>query len=152
MIQAVVLDAGPLSLVTQRPGRSQAADRATDWVVELRLSGVTVCVPEIADHEVRRELIRARKPSALRRLDRLKAAARYVPLTTDAMLLAAELWAQARSAGLPTADPKELDVDVILAAQALTLGLPVGEIVVATGNPGHLSRFVPAEPWHDIHP
>jgi hypothetical protein len=65
------------------------------------------------------------------------------------MRLAAELWAQARNAGLPTGSSAALDGDVILAAQALTLG---GPIVVATGNPTHLSRFVPAEDWTAITP
>lgn len=152
MIAIVLLDAGPLSLVTQRPGRSAAADAARDWVVGLRTRGVAVCVPEITDFEVRRELIRAGKRDGIRRLDRLKAAARYLPLTTEAMLLAAGLWAQARNAGAPTADPKELDVDVILAAQALSLARDPGELVIATSNPGHLSRFVPAELWENIRP
>jgi hypothetical protein len=43
-----------------------------------------------------------------------------------------------------------LDCDVILAAQALTLGVPDGEFVVATMNIGHLAQFVPAEAWENI--
>jgi hypothetical protein len=39
---------------------------------------------------------------------------------------------------------------MVLAAQALTLGEP--DVVVATTNIGHLSRFVPAELWQDITP
>jgi hypothetical protein len=38
---------------------------------------------------------------------------------------------------------------VILAAQALSLG---GPVVVATTNPAHLARFVPAEVWQNITP
>jgi len=56
------------------------------------------------------------------------------------MLRAAELWALARNRGTPTADPKELDGDVILAAQAEQV-----RAVVATDNVGHLSRFVQAK-------
>ena len=67
-----------------------------------------------------------------------------------AMRLAAELWAQARNTGRPTASDADLDADVILAAQALTLG--VADVVVATTNPGHIARFVPAEFWQNITP
>jgi len=46
---------------------------------------------------------------------------------------------------MPTADPKELDGDVILAAQALQVG---GAIV--TENVGHLAQFVEAKSWREI--
>jgi len=64
---------------------------------------VTVLVPEIADYEVRRELLRANKKLGIQRLDTLKATIGYLPLTTAAMLKAAEFWAIARNAGHPTA-------------------------------------------------
>ncbi|HLH22492.1 MAG TPA: hypothetical protein VK066_08205 [Chloroflexota bacterium] len=69
----------------------------------------------------------------------------YLPLTTATMQRAAELWAAARRRGMPTADPKELDGDVILAAQALQVG---GAIV--TENVGHLAQFVEAKSWREI--
>jgi predicted nucleic acid-binding protein len=108
-----------------------------------------VIVPEITDYELRRELIRIQSHSALANLDAFGAQLEYVALTTDAMRLAAELWAQARSTGQPTAPDPALDCDVILAAQALSLNTPV---IVATGNPGHLTRFVRAELWSAIAP
>ena len=37
---------------------------------------------------------------------------------------------------------------MILAAQAATLGFP--DVVIATTNVGHLSRFVRAELWQQI--
>ena len=46
---------------------------------------------------------------------------RYLPLTDDALRFGAELWAQSRRAGRPTADPTALDIDVLLSAQALRL-------------------------------
>ncbi len=60
--------------------------------------------------------------------------------------------AKARNAGTPTADPKELDADVLISAQALDLGIPVSDIIVATMNPGHLSQFVPVDHWNNIVP
>src|SRR5688572_8312165 len=63
---------------------------------------------------------------------------------------AAELWAQVRQRGLPTADPAALDEDVTLAAQAQTMEVGDGEVVVATTNIGHLSRLIAARLWQEI--
>jgi len=66
----------------------------------------------------------------------------YVPITTSMMLTAADLWAQARKRGRPTADPKELDFDVVLAAQAIESGAEI-----LTENVGHLQQFVTVHHW-----
>jgi predicted nucleic acid-binding protein len=120
------------------------------WLADLTAVSRRVIVPEIADYEVRRELLRLGSQHALINLDQLAAQLEYLPLSTAAMRRAAELWAQARSAGQPTAPDPSIDADVILAAQALTLGVP--QVVIATGNVGHLARFVPAELWQNIVP
>lgn len=60
------------------------------------------------------------------------------------------LWAKARQQGQPTAGDKALDGDVILAGQAMTL--KASDVLIATTNVGHLSRFVPAEIWQNIKP
>jgi predicted nucleic acid-binding protein len=104
-----------------------------------------VLIPEIADFEVRRELLRAGKLKSIRRLDRLASQLQYLPLATATIRRAAELWAQARNAGIPTAPPDALDADVILAAQAESVGG-----IVATENVGHLARFVLAKHWRAI--
>ena len=105
-------------------------------------------MPEIADYEVRRELLHANKVSGLTRLDALARLLEYLPLTTMAIRQAAVFRAQARQQGQPIAGDKALDGDVILAAQAITLW--VADAVMAATNVGHLSRFVPAALWPDI--
>ncbi len=147
MSQVVLLDAGPLGLVTN-PRRSPPSVACAQWLQALVARGSRVIVPEIADYEVRRELLRANKRKGLARLDALVGLLEYLPLTTAAMRQAALFWARARQQGQPTADDKALDGDVILAAQAITLG--VMDIVIATTNVGHLSRFAPAALWPDI--
>ena len=111
-------------------------------------SGHRIVIPEIADYEVRPELLRGNKTSGLARLDHLSQTLEYLPLTTEAMQLAAKFWAQARQSGRPTAVDAALDADVILAAQAVLLGDP--HVVVATSNVGHLSRYVDAAHWSNI--
>jgi len=145
--QVVLLDARPLGLVTN-PRRSQQSIACAQWLQALVARGSLVILPEIADYEVRRELLRANKREGLARLDALVGLLEYLPLTTAAMRQAALLWAQARQQGQPTADDKALDGDVILAAQAITLGSM--DMVIATTNVGHLTRFAPAALWPDI--
>jgi predicted nucleic acid-binding protein len=143
----VLLDAGPLGLVTN-PRRSRQSVACAQWLQTFVGRGSRVLVPEIADYEVRLELLRANKARGLACLDALAGLLEYLPLTTAAMRQAAIFWAQARQQGRPTADDKALDGDVILAAQAMTLGAV--DVVIATTNVGHLSRFAPAALWPDI--
>ena len=151
-VRAVFLDSTPLGLVTQRPGKSADVDACLAWLAGLDAAGVAVYVPEVADYEIRRELLRVGATAGLRRLDRLKATARYLPISTPAMQMAAQLWAQARSRGIVTADPHALDGDVILCAQALTLALPSGSWVIPSSNIAHLSHYAPADLWQNIAP
>lgn len=57
---------------------------------------------------------------------------------------------ESRQKGLATADPKELDIDVVQSAQLLTAGFDPKEVTIATANVGHLSRFLRAEQWQRI--
>lgn len=148
MSRVVVLDSGPLGLLSH-PRGGPAAVRARAWAAALAEQGVRLVVPEIADYELRRELVRAGKTAGVARLDALGQTLGYAAITTTAMRLAADLWADARSQGRPTAPPEALDADVILAAQSLSLA-PSDDVVVATTNPGHLARYVTASEWHRI--
>ena len=147
----ISLDSGPLSLVTQRRGTTEG-DACKQWLAGHLARGTRVVVPEIVEYELRRELLRAKKTSGVRRLDTFIGAEtdRLIPLSRPAMLKAAELWARSRQRGLPTADPKELDIDVVQAAQLLTADIDPNDLTIATANSGHLSPFLRAEDWQRI--
>jgi hypothetical protein len=73
-MRVVFLDSGPLGLVTKPPGRPDA-DRCRAWVGALDAAGARVVVPEIAavvpeiaDDEVRRNLLDVGATAGLRRL------------------------------------------------------------------------------------
>lgn len=149
--EVVLLDSGPLGLVSH-PNAQRVNAAAVEWLDALLSAGVSVLVPEIADYEVRRELLRAGRQRGVRRLDELKEAIGYVPITTRTMLTAASLWADARKEGRPTAPDLALDADVILAAQAKEVEEAGRSVAVATTNPRHLSRFVDARTWQEITP
>lgn len=56
--RVVLLDAGILGLVTN-PKRSQQSTDCARWLQNLAIQDNRIIVPEIADYEVRRELLRA---------------------------------------------------------------------------------------------
>jgi predicted nucleic acid-binding protein len=144
MTDVVLLDAGPLGMVSH----PRASVDIVEWLARLVSSGIEVMIPEVADYEVRRELLRAGRKRGVERLDELRVGLGFVPITSDAMLRAAACWADARRRGRATASDQSLDADVILAGQAATLGR--GEVVVASSNPRHIARFVPSRHWRDI--
>jgi len=145
--RVVVLDAGPLGLVTN-PKLSPLSVACTEWLQMLVSRRARILLPEIADYEVRRELWRASKVKGIERLDALGSLLEYLPLTTAAMRHAALFWAQARQQGQPTAGDKTIDGDMILAGQAAALG--EADLIIATTNVGHLGRFAPADLWQNI--
>jgi len=157
---AVILDETPLSLLTQKQGHPQG-DVCKAWYLALEAAGSRFYVPEIADYELRRELLRAAAKSgstaSIGRLDVFIAAEadRYLPLTTPAVRLAAALWAQARNQGRTTAPPEALDGDTLIAAQAVLFNpaaFGLSATVVATANVGHLSALTNALLWSSITP
>lgn len=145
----ILLDAGPLGLITN-PRASQETRECNQWLESLALKEIQVKIPEIADFEVRRELLRADKFKGIERLNDLQKYLDYVPLTTQTMLKAAQFWAQVRKQGIPTADDKALDGEMILAAQAILIQDVGHEVIIATTNVGHLSRLAQAKKWRDI--
>ena len=145
----IVLDSGPLGLITN-PKASEDNLACNRWLEGLLRKGTIVKIPEIADYEVRRELIRADKVRGIQKLNELQMFLDYLPLTTQVMLLAAQLWAQMRKQATPTADNKALDGDVILAAQAMDIQKEGHKVIIATTNVGHLSRLAEAKEWKEI--
>jgi len=141
MTKCIVLDTGPLGKIAHpRPNQEIAG-----WLKRVVASGAVVIIPEIADYELRRNLLLEGMASSLKRLDELKDLLLYMPLTTQAMMKAAEFWAEARKQGKPRGAPDALDGDAILAAQAHEAGG-----VIATENVGHFSWFVQAKHWREI--
>lgn len=150
----VVLDTFPTSSIAKLPGRRPSlSDRCHRWVDSCEEAGHTILIPAIAYYETLRELERRQAVSQIERLkDFCLLDSRFIPLTTAHIEVAARLWGDARRTGRPTAFYDALDGDVILAAQALSLGLAPADYVVATTNADHLSRFLPADEWTKINP
>ena len=149
MKRLILLDSGPLGMASN-PKAENISLVCQQWLEEMLVRGEQVAIPEIADYEVRRELLRANRLNGLRRLDNLKQTLKYISINTEVMLLTAQLWADMRNRGTPTADAKALDGDVILAAQANLIANDSTEVIVATTNLRHLDRLTNAAHWHSI--
>lgn len=151
----VLLDSSPLGMLTN-PKATQKTRDITNWLISLQKAKVEVKVPEICDYEVRRSLLKINSTNAIKKLDYLGQNVGYIKINTETMHLAAKLWADLRQKNLATSGDKELDGDVILAAQAITLkALPENakkRVVVASENLKHLTRLVEADTWQNIKP
>lgn len=128
-------------------------DDCRQWIAACEAAGNQILIPAISYYEALRELEMRRAAS---QMIRLKAFClqpqRFVSLTTNDLEIAAQLWGQARRSGQPTADPHALDGDVILAAQAINLGFPSSQFIIATTNLSHISRYAPCDLWANIQP
>ena len=138
------------------PKASAENNAVKDWMFALLDNGDIVVLPEIADYEVRRELIRADKLKGIESLDLLKITLEYLPIDTETMLDASRLWAQARKIGKPATNNLALDGDMILIAQARAATRlwadesTNGHTIIATTNIKHLANFCDARLWRDI--
>lgn len=150
MARLVFLDSGPLGLLA-KPLGSAPGDRFRAWLERLKV-GSLVYLPAIADYEVRRELLRVRAYDAVVRLQLLRKSLIFADLKDSALSQAAELWAEVRRKGIPTASPEALDADCILAAQALSTTGHGDTVTIATSNVRHLARFpgIEAREWGTI--
>jgi predicted nucleic acid-binding protein len=151
----IFIDSGILGLLANPNKKGEAAD-CEQWLLGLLSRGVFVLTSDICDYEVRRNLIleSRKKPSinSVASLNELKDLVTFLPLNNEVMLEAANLWAEARIQGIPTADDKSLDADIIICAQfkLLEKEYPGRYIVIATTNVKHLSRFTEAKEWQVI--
>ena len=149
----VFIDSGVLGILANPNKKGEARD-CEQWLYGLLSKSVTVVTSDICDYEVRRSLIleSQRKPNinSIENLDGLQNIITFMPLNTEVIKEAACLWAKSRNKGIPTADEKNIDVDIIVCAhwKLLTEQFPRRNIVVATINTKHLNRFAKAKEWN----
>ncbi|NJL10158.1 MAG: nuclease [Calothrix sp. SM1_7_51] len=93
-----------------------------------------------------------KKQEGIKNLDKLgEMGIIHIPITSEAMRKAAQLWAWARSTGQQTASNAKIDIDVILAAQSIIISQDTGEhTVIATSNVSDLERYTYAKKWEEI--
>lgn len=115
----IILDTGILSILCHRTAHPDVV-AARKWLANLRDQRIEIAVPEIADYELRRSLLRIGSTKSIATLETIEATSTYLPITTEIMRFAANLWAESRRNGLATGPDSSLDGDVILASLAIT--------------------------------
>lgn len=147
----VILDSGVLHTLISTSKVKEVTD-CQDWFYYLLSRSALVVTSAICNYEVKRELIRRKKVQEINNLNQLKTLIELLPVDEPTLDKSAELWAEARNKGMPTADALSLDADVIICAQYQLLAeeYPGRYIVIATTNVKHLSRFTIAKEWQDI--
>lgn len=146
----LLLDSGVLGrLCHPRPAQNRPAMEKLITLASATARPNVIYLPEIADYEIRRKLLHlvARSRASNRsidRLDQLRDVTEFLPIDSAMMRRAAELWAESRLAGLPTAGNDALDGDVILAAQAESV-----DGIILTENIKHFAQLAPCQSWAD---
>jgi predicted nucleic acid-binding protein len=108
MSRIIFIDSGPLGFALT-PTANAEHFRCSQWLETLIFQGEQIAIAEIVDYECRRGWLRHDNLPALQKLDQAKAGLIYVPISTEAMLQAAEFWAAARKGGYATTTDQRLD-------------------------------------------
>jgi hypothetical protein len=151
----VFIDSGVLGILAN-PNKVGEVSDCEQWLYRLLSQGVYICSSDLCDYEVRRNLILEtnKKPhlNSIKNLDELRELITFLPVSPLLLTKSASLWASARIQGMPTADNKTLDIDIIICTQwqMLKEEFPSPYIVIATTNVKHLSRFASAKAWREV--
>jgi predicted nucleic acid-binding protein len=154
----VFLDSNILGLICNANSFYEAVE-CRNWFYTLYNRGARFITSDICSYEVRRGLIKAsialKEPvSGLLALENIKAGGylEFLLVSTEVLELSAQIWAEASADGRTTRDDKNIDIDIIISAhyQILVDTYPGQQVIVATKNLKHISRFCEAANWQDI--
>jgi hypothetical protein len=155
----VFLDTNILGLICNKNISFDECQQCKKWFDTLFLRGVRIVTSDLCHYEVMRGLIGASIRSneaapGIKSLELLKVDGflEFLPVSTEALDLAANLWAKAFTSGQTTRDEKDIDIDIIISAQYQLLRdeFPGQQVIMATTNLKHLSIFCDAANWRDI--
>lgn len=155
----VFIDTNILGLISNENTSFDEAQQCKKWFSVLLIRSVRVVTSDLCNYEEMRGLLSSsilKKEVApgIKSLESLKADGflEFLPVSTEALDLAAKLWARASTSGQTTRDEKDIDIDIIISAQYQLLKdeFPGQQVIVATTNLKHLSIFCEAAHWRDI--
>ena len=149
----IILDSGILGFASHPQLHKKYSDFFA-WIQSNIAYKNDLVIPEVADYEVRRSLIKIGSRS-ISILDDLQSyeGFEYLPINTRAMRIAAESWATARKQGKQGTGNSRLDADMVLVGQTLEFSEAIKveeDVVLATTNIKDLEDFCNAKKWEEI--
>lgn len=144
----IVLDAGPLSAILY----AKRGSAIETWYNDHLAAGTKFVIPEVADYEVRRLLVKRKAVARIARLDELIKTVYYHPISTSVMHHAADAWAACRLRGQPFTVDDRFDGDAVFVGHVRVLEAAGTQVLVATHDVADLSPWVDAYEWQDIEP
>ncbi|WP_107670569.1 nucleic acid-binding protein [Cyanothece sp. BG0011] len=151
----IFIDTGVLGILSS-PNKRKEVIKSQEWLYSCLSRGFNLVSSDICDYEVRRGLLLGGESKiqkqGLNNLDELHNLINFLLVNPIILRYAAELWAETRRLGIPTAEIDNIDVDIIIGAtcQLLQQEYPGQRVVIATTNVKHLSRFIEAQKWTEI--
>ena len=155
----LLLDTNLLKRVCYPKGNLDVKAWLQGWLDHAgRARNVDILISAVADYELRRgylsELHRKDdERKALQRLNQLGVEIGVQQVSARNFLDAAAMWARARRAGKLTAGERDVDWDILIAAQAkeMTEQAKGLRVVVVTSNTKHLQQHgADAKDWHEL--
>ena len=148
----LLLDTNALIRLCHPTRHPEIKEWLQSWLAHAQAGGnIELIVSAVADYEARRGYLwkldkHPDEPKALARLDHLCELLGMCRISAETLRAAARYWSKARKGGYSTAPERDIDWDVIIAAQAADLSA-----VVVTSNARHISRYgVDARDWREI--
>lgn len=152
----VFIDSGVLGILCN-PNQSEINAKCEEWLYRLLSQGIRVITSEICKYEVKRSLILAQKKSKYKiggidKLEELSDLIEFIPITRKEIDIACEMWSNCILNGEKLASENDINFDLIICShwQILTKENPGQEVIIATKNIRHLSRFAKVEKWENI--
>jgi predicted nucleic acid-binding protein len=155
----VFIDTNILGLISNENTLFEEAQQCKKWFSTLLRRSVRVITSDLCTYEEMRGLLSSsilnkEVAPGIKSLEFLRADGflEFLPVSTEALDLAAELWARASTSGQTTRDEKDIDIDIIISAQYQLLRdeFPGQQVIMATTNLKHLSIFCEAAHWRDV--
>lgn len=135
--RVVILDSKPLGDICN-PITYKQIKPLIEFLKEQKIA---LRVAEITDYELRRELTLQNLQKGINNLNKFRQKQQIIPIDSESLIIATDLWAEIRKTEQPTADRKNIDCDVIMVAQALKLRQQFQQIIILTIDVNDLIRF-----------